>query len=62
MVIADLLMAHRITPVRFLRGYLLEHGVDQDVDTCIVLDHVLELSQDRVQFLRVVFHTLDDTR
>jgi len=61
-VVANLLMAHRVAFIRFLRRYFLKHGVDQHVDTCVALYNVFELSQDRMQLLRVVFHALNDAR
>ena len=59
LVTANLTVAGWVIDVWLLRQNLLEHGVEQHVDTSVAFDELFELLQHRVKVLRVLVNMVD---
>lgn len=61
LVVPDLLVAFWIVVVRLLVGDLLEHLIEEHVNTAVALNELFELLQNRVELFGVLLDMVNDT-
>lgn len=58
-VVSYLAMTSRVVSVGFLAGHFFEHGIEQEVQSGVTLDHLLELFDHRVEIFGVAVDMFD---
>ena len=61
LVITNLLVTFWVIGIRLLVWDLLEHLSDEHVDSCVGLDELLELLENRMQFLWILLDMVNNT-